>query len=241
MTEDRINVAIVGLGFGTQFIPIYKRHPQTNMYAVCRRSRAGLDAVGNAFGVERRYERFDEVLADPDVDCVHINSPLTDHGWMSIAALKAGKHVMCTVPMAVRVEECEEIVRLVRETGLKDMMAETVLYSREYFYAKELHELGRLGRIQFLQGSHHQEWTAGQACRRCSMRRIASRPASDSSPGRPNMSRASAETQAFFGWLAMFAGRDMPASSAQTRRKLGWGPTGPGLIADLERLQFAEG
>jgi len=44
------------------------------------------------------------------------------------------------------------------------------------------------------------------------------------------------ETQAFFGWLAMFAGRDMPASSEQTRRKLGWEPTGPGLIADLERL-----
>jgi nucleoside-diphosphate-sugar epimerase len=44
------------------------------------------------------------------------------------------------------------------------------------------------------------------------------------------------EAPAFFGWLAMFAGHDMPASSAQTRRKLGWKPTGPGLIADLERL-----
>jgi nucleoside-diphosphate-sugar epimerase len=44
------------------------------------------------------------------------------------------------------------------------------------------------------------------------------------------------ETQAFFGWLAMFAGHDMPASSEQTRRKLGWEPAGPGLIADLERL-----
>ena len=44
------------------------------------------------------------------------------------------------------------------------------------------------------------------------------------------------ETQAFFGWLAMFAGHDMPASSAQTRKNLGWEPTGPGLIADLERL-----
>jgi len=155
--KDKINVAIVGLGFGTQFIPIYKRHPRTNIYAICRRSRAGLDAVGNAFGVERRFERFEDVLADPDVDYVHINSPLTDHGWMSIAALKAGKHVMCTVPMAIRIDECEEIVRLVRQTGLKYMMAETVLYSREYFYVRALHESGKLGRIQFLQGSHHQD------------------------------------------------------------------------------------
>ena len=155
--KDRVSVAIVGLGFGAQFIPIYQRHPGANMHAVCRRSGAALDAVASAFGVERRYERFDDVLADPDVDFVHINSPLTDHGWMSIAALKAGKHVMCTVPMALTIEECGEIVRLVRETGLKYMMAETVLYSREYFYAKELHAAGRLGRIQFLQGSHHQD------------------------------------------------------------------------------------
>ena len=48
------------------------------------------------------------------------------------------------------------------------------------------------------------------------------------------------EAQVYFGWLAMFAGRDMPASSEQTRMKLGWEPTGPGLIADLERLEFAE-
>jgi nucleoside-diphosphate-sugar epimerase len=56
----------------------------------------------------------------------------------------------------------------------------------------------------------------------------------------PVKSIAADEVQAFFGWLAMFAGRDMPASSAQTQAKLGWRPTGPGLIADLERLQIAD-
>ena len=49
------------------------------------------------------------------------------------------------------------------------------------------------------------------------------------------------EAQAFFGWMAMFAGYDMPASSAQTRQKLNWTPTGPGLIADLERLELSSG
>jgi nucleoside-diphosphate-sugar epimerase len=56
----------------------------------------------------------------------------------------------------------------------------------------------------------------------------------------PVKSIAPGEAQAFFGWLAMFAGRDMPASSAQTRRKLGWQPTGPGLIADLEQLHISD-
>jgi nucleoside-diphosphate-sugar epimerase len=56
----------------------------------------------------------------------------------------------------------------------------------------------------------------------------------------PVKSIAPEEAQAHFGWLAMFAGHDVPASSEQTRKKLGWQPTGPGLIADLEELRILE-
>jgi nucleoside-diphosphate-sugar epimerase len=49
------------------------------------------------------------------------------------------------------------------------------------------------------------------------------------------------EAQAHFGWLAVFASLDLPASSAQTRKKLGWEPTGPGMIADLDRLHISDG
>jgi nucleoside-diphosphate-sugar epimerase len=57
----------------------------------------------------------------------------------------------------------------------------------------------------------------------------------------PVKSIAPEETQGFFGWLAMFAGHDMPASSEQTRKRLGWEPTGPGLIADLGKLALPQG
>jgi nucleoside-diphosphate-sugar epimerase len=56
----------------------------------------------------------------------------------------------------------------------------------------------------------------------------------------PLRSIAPEEAPDFFGWLAAFAGLDMPASSEQTRRKLGWEPTGPGLIADLESLSVSD-
>lgn len=56
----------------------------------------------------------------------------------------------------------------------------------------------------------------------------------------PAKSISAEEAPAHFGWLAMFASLDLLASSAQTRRKLGWEPTGPGLIADLERLQLSD-
>jgi nucleoside-diphosphate-sugar epimerase len=54
----------------------------------------------------------------------------------------------------------------------------------------------------------------------------------------PVVSLSPEEAQAHFGWLAMFAGLDMPASSAQTQHRLGWRPTGPGLIADLEQMRY---
>ena len=56
--------------------------------------------------------------------------------------------------------------------------------------------------------------------------------------GIPARSVTTEETPAYFGWMAMFAGIDLAASSAITREKLGWNPTGPGLIADLEAMQY---
>jgi len=157
MAKDKINVAIVGLGFGAEFIPIFQKHPNANMYAICQRTQQKLAEVGDAFGVEKRYTSYEDVLADPEVDAVHINTPIPDHAWQSIKALKAGKHVACTVPMATTVEECEEIVRLTEETGLTYMMMETVVYAREFLFMKELYEEGKLGKIQFLKASHQQD------------------------------------------------------------------------------------
>jgi nucleoside-diphosphate-sugar epimerase len=56
----------------------------------------------------------------------------------------------------------------------------------------------------------------------------------------PVVSFSPDEAQAHFGWLNRFASHDLRASSAQTRKKLGWNPTGPGLIADLEQMQYSE-
>ena len=117
MNKKKINVAIVGLGFGAEFIPIYQRHPHANLYAICRRSKKGLDAVGDAFGVQRRYTDFEALLRDPNVDAVHINTPIPDHARQAIAALKAGKHVACTVPMATSLADCGKIVDCRRRPG----------------------------------------------------------------------------------------------------------------------------
>ncbi len=95
--EKKIRIAIVGLGFGAEFIPIYQKHPHADMYAICRRTKKDLDECGDRWGIKVRYSDFDKLLQDPNVDAVHINSPIPDHAPQSVAALKAGKHVACTV------------------------------------------------------------------------------------------------------------------------------------------------
>lgn len=157
MAGKQVKVAIIGLGFGSEFIPIYQRHPNAEMYAICQRSEEKLNEVGDAHGVEKRYTKYEDVLADPEVDFVHINTPIPDHAPQTIAALKAGKHVMGTVPMATSIEDCQKIVELVGETGLKYMMAETVVYAREFLFCKEMYEKGEFGKIQYLQASHQQD------------------------------------------------------------------------------------
>ena len=84
----KIRVGIVGLGFGAEFIPIYQRHPDAAMHSICQRNPESLKKVGNAFKVERRFADYADMLKDPELDAVHINSPIPDHAPMTLAALR---------------------------------------------------------------------------------------------------------------------------------------------------------
>ncbi|MFN9332237.1 MAG: Gfo/Idh/MocA family protein [Planctomycetota bacterium] len=153
----KFRAAIVGLGFGAEFLPIYQNHPLAEMHAICQRDRKRLDAVGKTFGIDKRYTSYADLLRDKHVDFVHINTPIPDHARMTLQALEAGKHVACTVPMATSVEDCRRIVEACERTGRKYMMMETVVYSREFLFLQELLKKGELGKLQFLQASHQQD------------------------------------------------------------------------------------
>ena len=82
---------LVRLGFGAEFIPIYQGYPGGEIYAICRRDRKGLDECGDRYGIKTRYTDYRELLKNSSIDAVHINSPIPDHAWMSIEALRAGR------------------------------------------------------------------------------------------------------------------------------------------------------
>lgn len=160
---DKMTVAIIGLGFGAEFIPIYQNHPDAELRGICRRNEEKLNEVGDQWDVpnEFRYTDYEEVLQQDDIDAVHINTPIDDHASMTLQGLRAGKHVACTVPMATSVEECKEICKAEEESGRIYMMMETVVYSREYLFVEEMYKKGEMGRLQFLRGSHQQDMSVG--------------------------------------------------------------------------------
>ncbi len=65
VNDKRVNVAMIGLGFGAEFIPIYKDHENANVYALCRRNERELHKVADQFEIEKRDTNYDDVLAGP--------------------------------------------------------------------------------------------------------------------------------------------------------------------------------
>ncbi len=155
--KNKVRVGVVGLGFGKEFLPIYKEYENCEVTAICKRNKNELEEFGRQFEIDKLYTSYQDMLNDDDIDAIHIVTPIFDHAGMTIDALKAGKHCASTVPMATTIDELKEIVRLKNDSNKIYMMMETAVYTREFFYVKNLIDTGRLGKIQFLRGSHQQD------------------------------------------------------------------------------------
>ncbi|MCL4377774.1 MAG: Gfo/Idh/MocA family oxidoreductase [Actinobacteria bacterium] len=153
----KIKVALIGLGFGSNFIPVYQNHPNAELYAICQRSEEKLKAAGKKYGVKRLYSDYRDLLKIKEIDAIHVVTPADTHAEIVIDCFKADKHVACTVTMGLTVGECIKIVKLRRKIRKIYMMMETAAYTRQFLYAKSLQDQGKLGKIQFLRGSHMQD------------------------------------------------------------------------------------
>lgn len=153
----KLNVVLVGLGFGGAFVDIYKSHPYVGTTGIFDTDKARMNKVAQAYGITKTYNDFDEILRDKTVDAVHLITPIPLHEEQTLQVLNAGKHCACTVPMAISLDGIKKIVEAVRQTGKNYMMMETTLYTYQFFYVKEMLRSGKLGRIQFVRGSHYQD------------------------------------------------------------------------------------
>lgn len=153
----KLKIAVVGLGFGAEFVPIYLSHPNVDSVVICDGNKERLSKVRDNFGINRSTNKFEDIINSKEIDAVHLVSGIPEHAKQTLAVLNSGKHCACTVPMATTIEDLRKIVSVQKKVKINYMMMETTVYTRQFFYAQELKEKGKFGRIQFMRGAHYQD------------------------------------------------------------------------------------
>jgi len=157
MTEKLV-LAVVGLGFGAAFVPIYRSHPSIGRVIIVDADPTRSAQIGLRFGIPAEDCRTDisQVLDDAAVDAVHILTPVPSHTELTVRVMQAGKHCACAVPMATSLEDIDLILQTQQQYGVNYMMMETSVYGREYFELAAAYSSGELGTITLYRGFHVQ-------------------------------------------------------------------------------------
>jgi predicted dehydrogenase len=154
---QKVNIAVVGLNFGSSFVPSYKFHPNVGEVTICDLNTELVTRVGDRWGIDKRYGSLEEVLADESIDAVHLLTNITSHVDQSVAVLQSNKHCACAVPMSLSLEGVERIIAAQQASGKTYMLAESVIFTRNYLYVKRMIDSGEMGHIQFIRGAHYQD------------------------------------------------------------------------------------
>jgi predicted dehydrogenase len=155
----KLKVAIFGIGFmGRVHTEALRRLGNVEVVGVAGRTAATARKFADAMSIERATGNYQDLLADPELDAVHICTPNELHFPMAQAAMQAGKNVLCEKPLASTAAEANAMLALAKEKGI----AHCTLYNvRAYPQAqnmRRMREAGELGDIQVVQGTYSQDW-----------------------------------------------------------------------------------
>jgi predicted dehydrogenase len=149
MAQRKLRVGVIGTGFGTSVqIPAFLYCDETEAIAVCSARRERADAAAAQFKLPRAFTDYHEMLALDDLDAVSIVTPPYLHHEMALAALAAGKHVICEKPFAVTVAEAEDMYEAAQRSGLTAMVAHEFRFSPQRAYAAYLLQDGYVGEVR---------------------------------------------------------------------------------------------
>ena len=154
ISPQPLNVGVVGLGQGRSHLAAMQALEGVTVLAVADLNPELRNRIATERGIERQYATLDELLDDRDIDLVVIATPDHLHGQHAIQALNAGKHVLSEIPMATTIEECQEIVRLTSQTGLKYLMGNQVRYAHCLQDIHGLIQSGDLGAVFYGEGEY---------------------------------------------------------------------------------------
>ena len=155
MDKKVMNIAVIGCsGMASSHMRGIRNKEGVKLYAICDTAQERLTQRKEEYGVEIAVTDYMELVNDPNLDAVVIVVPDKLHLPMTKAFLEAGKAVLCEKPMALTVEECEEMMRVEKATGGKLMIGQVCRCTPAFRKAKELVDAGRIGELVFVESEY---------------------------------------------------------------------------------------
>ena len=131
-------------------IPALERSEICELAAVASRGKFPAEIAPNA----KHYDSYEALLADPEIDAIYVPVPNALHKKWTIAALEAGKHVLCEKPISCTAQEAEDMISAAEKAGKLLMEAFMYRYGGKFIKMMEILRSGVLGKIKAVQGSH---------------------------------------------------------------------------------------
>jgi predicted dehydrogenase len=147
---NEIALGLAGVGYwGSKLARNIHEAEGSRLAAICDSDPARLAATGDRYRDARQFHHLDELLASDEVDGVVFATPASRHAEHARAALEAGKHILVEKPLALTVEDCDDLVERAAASGLTVMVGHTFVYSEPIRYLRRLIEAGELGRVLY--------------------------------------------------------------------------------------------
>ena len=151
MTVSHLNVAVIGAGAiaRSQHLPGWQKVPEARVVAMADASPVALANTADFFGIEKRATDYRELLDDPAIDVFDICAPSGLHAEISIAALQAGKHVLCEKPMATSRSDAARMIEASETSGKKLMIGQHMRFDPGVRQLRESVEQFPLGDVYY--------------------------------------------------------------------------------------------
>ena len=148
MTTTALRIGVIGVGFGTRVHVPGFRSEGVEVVALCTRHREGVERAAGELGIPGVYTDYREMLRDPNLDAVSITTPPPFHREIALAALDAGKHVLCEKAFAMDQGQAREMWQKAEQTGLTAMVSHQFRFAPARAYVKELLQQGYVGDVR---------------------------------------------------------------------------------------------
>ncbi len=153
--SEKIKVGIIGVGsISHSHIAGYLANPNVELYAFCDINEEQLQTMGKTYGVERLFTNADDMLALPEIDAVSVCTWNAAHAPCTIAALNAGKHVLCEKPMAMSVEEGLAMQEAAEKSGKLLMIGFVRRYGNDCRILKDFIDNDQFGELYYTKASY---------------------------------------------------------------------------------------